>query len=154
MRRTTGSTTDSVHILITLGRIFSKVNSCAKHSSDVCVAFIKSFLNDGVNEGRAVKKQTFVALTAILISHFTSTMAVTFPESSIANFLYLDDVVTRENSACVSIIFMFTYGALDLLFNGQILLVYSTQIYKHCSGMLRSGSSRGRRIPIASGQRG
>lgn len=64
--------------------------TCAKHSSDVCMAFVEPFLDDSVNERRAVEKQTLIALTAVLIGHFTSTMTVTFPEPSIADFLYLD----------------------------------------------------------------
>ena len=42
---------DAIHILVTLGGVLGKVDACSKHPSDVGMALIKSFMDDGIDEG-------------------------------------------------------------------------------------------------------
>lgn len=43
---------DAVDILITLGGVFCKVDSCTKHPSNVSMPLIEAFVDDGVDEWR------------------------------------------------------------------------------------------------------
>lgn len=49
---TASSSPYSVHILVAFWGVLSKVNSSSKHSSNVCMPFIKSFVNDSINKRR------------------------------------------------------------------------------------------------------
>lgn len=52
MRRASRAAADTVDILIALGGVFCKVDPCSKHPSDVGMALIEAFVDDGVNEWR------------------------------------------------------------------------------------------------------
>lgn len=49
----TCATTNTIDILVAFGRIFSKINSCSKHSSYVGMPLIKAFMNNCIHKRRA-----------------------------------------------------------------------------------------------------
>lgn len=65
------------------------IPTCSKHSSNISVSFVESLLHDSVNKWRSVEEKSFVALPTVLISYLATTVAISFPQSSIANFLDL-----------------------------------------------------------------
>lgn len=46
------TSSNSINILVAFRGVFSKINPSTKHSSYVCMSFIKSFMNNGINERR------------------------------------------------------------------------------------------------------
>ena len=77
--RASGAAPYSVDVLVALGRMLPEIDTCAEHSSDVSVSFIKAFLYYGVNERGAVKEHPFVALIVVFFRDFLSSMNVSFP---------------------------------------------------------------------------
>lgn len=53
---TPSATSNSIHILIAFGRIFSKINPSSKHATYVGVSLIKTFVNDGIHKWGAYEK--------------------------------------------------------------------------------------------------
>lgn len=47
---TSSSTTNSIHILIAFGRIFSKINPSSKHAAYIGMSLIKAFVNDCIHK--------------------------------------------------------------------------------------------------------
>lgn len=52
MNRTPRASSDSVHVLVTLGRVLSEVDPGSEHASDVGVSLVEAFVDDGVYERR------------------------------------------------------------------------------------------------------
>lgn len=46
----------AIHILVALGRILSKINTCSKHSTNVGMSLIEAFVYNGIDKGRAMKQ--------------------------------------------------------------------------------------------------
>lgn len=47
---TPSSTSNSIHILIAFGRIFSKINPSSKHAAYIGMSLIKAFVNDCIHK--------------------------------------------------------------------------------------------------------
>ena len=99
------ASSNAIDVLITFGRVFSKINARSKHASNVGMPFIKSFLDYGIDKRRSMKQHAFVALVMIFFSHFSSAMRISFPKLDVANLLDLDDAVSGENSSSMALMF-------------------------------------------------
>ena len=53
------------------------------------MSLVKSFLNDSMNERRTMEEESFIALSAVFIGYFPTSVTISFPQSSIAYFLNL-----------------------------------------------------------------
>ena len=107
-----GASVNAMDVLITFGRVFSKINARSKHASNIGMPFIETFLHNGIDKRRSMKQHTFVALVMIFFRHFTSAMRISFPKLDVANLLDLDDAVSGENSSSMALITMFPNGRL------------------------------------------
>lgn len=56
MRRAAGASADAVHVLIALRGVFREVDPGSKHPSDVGVALVEAFVDDGVDERRTCRE--------------------------------------------------------------------------------------------------
>lgn len=89
VRRTSGTSTNAINILITLRRVLGEVDAGAKHASYISIPFVEAFLHNGVDERRSVEQHSFVGEIAVFFGHFGSTMAITVPQFFILHFLNL-----------------------------------------------------------------
>jgi hypothetical protein len=147
------------------------------------MSLVKSFLNDSMNERRTMEEESFIALSAVFIGYFPTSVTISFPQSSIAYFLdlmepnkkkdvsimeleikrklvYLKNVVARENAASVTVVLVFADRTLKLLLHREIFLIFGAQINQHRARRLvrrrrrATRWSQASRIPTASGIRG
>lgn len=68
---TTSTTTNSIHILVAFGRIFSEINSSSKHSTYIGMSLIKSFMNNCIYERGACKYIKIESNDILNTEHFT-----------------------------------------------------------------------------------
>lgn len=52
MLTTSGATTDTPDILVTLGRVFGKIDPSTKHATNVGVPLVEPIMNDVMDKGR------------------------------------------------------------------------------------------------------
>ena len=127
MQRASGSPSNTVNVLVTFGRMFSKINASSKHSPNISVPLIKSFLHNGIYKRRSMKKHSFIALIVIFFGNFSSSMRITFPKFDISDFLDLDYIVATKNASGVTLITMFSNCGLHFFFDGgkfRIVAIY------------------------------
>ena len=115
VRWTTGAATDAVDVLITLGGVFSKVNTSSKHSTNVSMTLVEALLDDGVDEWGSMEEHPFVALVVIFLSHFASPMRISLPEFHVTDLLDLGHAVLVKDATSMALITVFSYGRLHLL---------------------------------------
>lgn len=89
MRGTSCSSTNSINVLITFGRMLGEINARTEHTSDVSVPFVEALLDDGVDEGRSVKQHPLARLVAVFLGDFFSSMRVPLPQFFVLDFLDL-----------------------------------------------------------------
>lgn len=102
-----------------------------------------------------MEEESFVTLTAVLVGDFSASVTVTFPKSSIANFLnlkiqlkkrpedikgmtlkieqemYFENVVAGKDTAGVAVVLVFADRALKFLLYSQVFLIFRAQINQH-----------------------
>ena len=124
-----GASVNAVDVLITFGRVFSKINARSKHAPNVGMPFIKAFLHNCINKRRSMKQHTFVALVMIFFSHFSSTMGISFLKLDVSDLLDLDDTVTSEDSSSMTLITMLSYGRLQFFFHSCKFGIFTIDVY-------------------------
>lgn len=126
--RAAGSSADAVNVLVTLRRVFGKVNPGSEHPADVGVPLVKAFMDDGVYKRRTVEQHALVVMVVVLVSDLFLPMCVSLPQLLIHHLLNLDDVVSAEDSSCIPSISVLTDCTLHLLLDGLELLVVGRQV--------------------------
>ena len=61
----------------------------AEKATDVGVSFVKTFVDDGVDDGRSVKQHALVVVAVVLLGNLLPPVVVSFPEALVAHFLDL-----------------------------------------------------------------
>jgi hypothetical protein len=91
--RTASASSDPVHVLVTLARVLSEVDSGTEHPANVGVPLIESFLCNRLYEGRPVEQHPLVGLVVVLLGHLPPPVTVPLPQLRVPNFLYFEDPV-------------------------------------------------------------
>lgn len=118
----------SVHILVAFWGVLSKVNSSSKHSSNVCMPFIKSFVNDSINKRRPMKQHALIVMIMILLWDLLLSVTESLPQLLVHYLLNPDDIVPVEDPTSISTIPMLPDCTLHLLFYGLILLIIRSKV--------------------------
>lgn len=91
--RTPSAPSNAVYVLVAFARVFRKIYSSPKHSSDVSVSLIKAFLGNSLNKGRAVEEHPLVALIVVFLSHLSPPVTVLLPQFGVPDLLDFENPI-------------------------------------------------------------
>jgi len=122
---------NSIHILVTLARVFSKIDPSPKHAPNIGVSLIKALLCNRLDEWRSMEKHSLIALIVILLSNLSPPVAVFLPQFGVPDLLYLENAVIGENAPSMPLVSVFPDSALHLLLDSPPLGVLIAYIHQH-----------------------
>merc|ERR550519_2237550 len=131
MLRTSSTSSNAIHILVTLAGVFSKIYPGTKHSPDIGVPLVKALLCNRLDEWRSMEKHSLIALIVILLGNLSPPVAVFLPQFSVPDLLYLENAVIGENAPSVSLVSVFPDGTLHLLLDRPPLGILISNIHQH-----------------------
>lgn len=76
---TSSASTNPVHVLVAFRRVLSKVDASTEHATNVGVALVETFVDDGVDEWRTMKEHPFIVMVVIFICDFFLPVRVSLP---------------------------------------------------------------------------
>ena len=74
---------------IFLFHFYLQLLTCSKHAAYVGMSFIEAFLNDGIDERRAMEQHPFIGLVIVLFGNLLPSVWISFPQLAILNLLNL-----------------------------------------------------------------
>lgn len=86
---TSGTSSNSIHVLVALAGMLRKVYSSPEHATYVGVSFVETLLHDGIDERRSMEQHAFIRLVVVLFSDLLSSVIVAFPQFAVLYFLNL-----------------------------------------------------------------